>query len=78
MNQFTVLIYPKSSSLLSRIYAIKGSSQAEIIRLLTKARKHSPENPYYMLHSIVEKTRIAGKIVMPGVDEYASSHFVKS
>jgi ppGpp synthetase/RelA/SpoT-type nucleotidyltranferase len=45
----------KASFLLAKIYTLKGSSSGEIARLLTKARKFSPDNPYYMLHSIVEK-----------------------
>jgi ppGpp synthetase/RelA/SpoT-type nucleotidyltranferase len=62
----------KASYLLSKIYAIKGSPQAEIIRLLTKARKHSPENPYYMLHSIIEKLS-SQKEYEADIDEYVSA-----
>lgn len=62
----------KASFLLSKIYTLKGSSHDEISRLLMRARKFSPENPYYMLHSIVEKLG-AQSFCPTDVDEYASS-----
>jgi ppGpp synthetase/RelA/SpoT-type nucleotidyltranferase len=62
----------KASFLLARVYAVKGSSAAEISRLLTRARKFSPENPYYMLHSIIEKLGMQ-KNCLAEIDEYASS-----
>ena len=49
-----------------------GSPAAEISRLLTRARKFSPENPYYMLHSIIEKLGMQ-KNGLAEIDEYASS-----
>ena len=62
----------KASFLLARVYAVKGSPIAEISRLLTRARKFSPENPYYMLHSIIEKLGMQTDC-SADIDEYASS-----
>jgi ppGpp synthetase/RelA/SpoT-type nucleotidyltranferase len=62
----------KASFLLARVYAVKGSPEAEISRLLTRARKFSPENPYYMLQSIIEKLGMQ-RDCMTEIDEYASS-----
>jgi ppGpp synthetase/RelA/SpoT-type nucleotidyltranferase len=61
----------KASFLLAKIYTLKGLPPAEIIRLLTKARKFSPENPYYILHSITEKLGMLTDC-SADIDEYAS------
>jgi ppGpp synthetase/RelA/SpoT-type nucleotidyltranferase len=62
----------KASFYLAKIYEITQSSAAEISRLLARARKYSPENPYYMLHSIAEKIRLQ-KNCTDDIDDYASS-----
>ena len=62
----------KASFLLARIYTLRGASSAEISKLLNTARKYSPENPYYMLHSIVGK--LGQQLnATADIDEYASS-----
>lgn len=62
----------KASFFLSKIYAFKGLADSEITSLLTKARKFSPENPYYILHSIVQKLSTE-KYCSSDIDDYASS-----
>jgi ppGpp synthetase/RelA/SpoT-type nucleotidyltranferase len=61
----------KSSFLLAKIYALQGKSSSEIRKLLTRARKFSPENPYYKLHSIVENISLQ-KNGETAIDEYTS------
>jgi putative GTP pyrophosphokinase len=62
----------KASFLLAKIYALKGSSPADISRLIASARKLSPDNPYYMLHSIAEKIGLQ-KNCSADTGEYNSS-----
>lgn len=62
----------RASFLLARIYTLKVSSADEINKLLARARKFSPENPYYMLNSIVEK--LGSQVnYTSDIDEYATS-----
>jgi len=71
-NNLYSLDISKSSFLLAKIEILRGASTDEISKLLTKARKYSPDNPYYLLNSIVEKINSQVNRAYD-IDEYASS-----
>jgi ppGpp synthetase/RelA/SpoT-type nucleotidyltranferase len=71
-NSLYYLDISKASFLLARIYELKGSTGVDIARLLNKARKFSPENPYYVLHAIVEKLG-SKENCAADIDEYSSA-----